>query len=140
MQLVPDPLRARPGRRGWTSTGLHRPRVPEAWQLQGGAGAAGSLTLGPLWPGSLSPFCGLPLPRPIPCRQRKPPTFPHSLRCQMGKVGLIFRFLYCGLTLPHIKNSSHCPGRPLCSLEGLSAHSVLHWVHQLSPFHPETFL
>lgn len=29
-------------------------------------------------------------------------------------MGLIFRLLYCGLTLPHIKNSSHCPGSPLC--------------------------
>lgn len=28
-------------------------------------------------------------------------------------MGLIFRLLYCGLTLPHIKNSSRCLGRPL---------------------------
>lgn len=29
-------------------------------------------------------------------------------------MGLIFRLLYCGLTLPQIKNSSRCLGRPLC--------------------------
>lgn len=28
-------------------------------------------------------------------------------------MGLIFRLLYCGLTLSHIKNSSRCLGRPL---------------------------
>lgn len=75
MWLVPDPPRAGPGRRGWTSTGLHRQRVPETWQLQGGAGVAGTCS-DASGPGSLSPFSGLPLPLPITCRQRKPPTSP----------------------------------------------------------------
>lgn len=40
-----------------------------------------------------------------PCGQRKPSaaSFPGA----RWEPSVVFRFLYCGLTLPHIKNSSH---------------------------------
>lgn len=89
MQPVPDPLRATPGRRGWTSTGLRRPRVPEAWQLQGGAGAARSLKLGPLWPGSLSLLWPSSVP-PHPLQAKEASNFPPFPQVPDGKSGSDF--------------------------------------------------
>lgn len=76
MRLLPDPLRARPDRQGWTSTGLHRQRPQEAQQLQQ-RGACGRIPpAGPLGPASLSPFSGLPLPSPSPAGKGSPQLRP----------------------------------------------------------------
>lgn len=47
MRLVPDPLRARPGRRGRTSIGLHGQRAQEAWQLRERGGGSRIPPAGP---------------------------------------------------------------------------------------------
>lgn len=96
--------------------GLHGQQVQEAWPLQERGWAAGSLQgasvawfpLPLLWPSSALPH---------PLQAKEAPSFPHFPRCQVEKVGLIFRFSYYELTLPYIKNSSHYPGRLLHSWE-----------------------
>lgn len=49
----------------------------------------------------LLPFLWLPLLLLIPCRQRKPSAA--SSPGARWELNVVFRFLYCGLTLPHIK-------------------------------------
>lgn len=76
-------------------------------------------------PGAGPPVAWFPLPPSLafsapshPLQAKEAPNLPHPPRGQVGKVGLIFRFLYCGLTLPYIKNSSRRPGRPPCPWMG----------------------
>lgn len=132
-----DPCKGQaPGRAGRTlackrGPALGQPKLPEKGQGQQApsSGASGHSFLS--LPGLLCSSPSLPV---------RGPNCPHppTPGCQVGKVGLIFRLLYCGLTLPHIKNSSHCLGRPL-HFEKFSP-NTLEWVYYFSPSHPETFM
>ena len=111
MWLPPDPLRARPTGR-WPHTG------PHGRSCRRGAGGSGREASGAWFP---LPLLGLPLLLPSPDGNGGP-HLPPPPRHQVGKVGLIFRLLYCGLTLPHIKNLSHCLGRLLRFWKVLTQH------------------
>lgn len=77
----------------------HRQRTPARGE---GGSRIGS---GPLPPASLSPFSGFPCSSSSPSGKGNPLLllFPGA----RWELNVAFRFLYCGLTLPHIKNSSH---------------------------------
>lgn len=91
-------MRARSDRRG-TTYRRHRQRT-----RAGGEGGS-RLGSGPLLPVSLSPFSGFICCSSPPAGKGNP-----LLLLSPGarwEPRVVFRFLYCGLTLPHIKNSSH---------------------------------
>lgn len=91
----------------WTARGSRRPGSPTE------DGAAGSCSdasvpcfpLPLLWPSSAPPYH---------LQAKEAPASPLP-QVPGGKMGLVFRLLYYELTLPHIKNSSRCPGRLLHS-------------------------